>query len=610
MKPEPTNPDAVSFLRGSQSKRLPDDEATAETLPLPVLAEFSDQQPQRYVIKQDDNGRYLTSRETPEIKVRLQRDLSVTAAAARKAPEGTIFLDGTAQDEPFLDHERQVFNLDHHEGVIRRFTLSACEQAMVLVLRGLDLRERPWTILANQPDLDTVLAIWVLLNSVNLGDEQPEIRRASIPLIRVEGLIDSQGLEFLEFSGMGETDLKETLARLDALREVELSASDEGNEDTLLESLMAQLGIVDRMVYPIDFFDTMPGVEELALEELSPDRIVVVCRCDCGIYEAEPVLKRLYGKRLGIVVLQKGPGAYTVRQVDSFLPANLKEAYRTLNLVDPAVKNSRSSNCWGGSGEIGGSPRGSGTQLEPGDIAAACQLAYRRPSLKQCATSAGLAFLLSSLSMVVGWVIAAVSSATPSWPGVMGQRELALFGGAAVAVTCLLLLTLKASRRPGLFGIRLPAGWDWLWLSPLAVVGALLGGAWMPGVGGSPNLLQLAKLVPLLLLLPVVAEITFRGVAQGVLMARYRAQRTGGPWFVSWPALLSAVFFALWTVPLYLALPATTASPSSSLVVAIFGGLLLGLALGICRERAESLVAPLTLHYLGAGAFLLARSLL
>jgi len=43
-----------------------------------------------------------------------------------------------------------VFNLDHHEGVIRRFTLSACEQAMILVLRGLDLRERPWTILANQ----------------------------------------------------------------------------------------------------------------------------------------------------------------------------------------------------------------------------------------------------------------------------------------------------------------------------------------------------------------------------------------------------------------------------------------------------------------------------
>ena len=219
---------------------------------------------------------------------------------------------------------------------------------MVLVLRGLDLRERPWTILANQPDLDTALAIWVLLNGVHLGDGRPEIRRAAIPLIRVEGLIDSQGLEFLEFSGMGEGDLKQALARLDALREIEPMAAVDGGENVLLEGLVAQLGMVDQMVYPVDFFDTLPGIEELALAELSPDRIVVVCHCDCGIYEAEPVLKRLYGKRLGIVVLRKSPSAYTVRQVDSFLPVNLNEAYRTLNLMDPAVRNSRSSNCWGG----------------------------------------------------------------------------------------------------------------------------------------------------------------------------------------------------------------------------------------------------------------------
>ena len=125
---------------------------------------------------------------------------------------------------------------------------------MVLVLRGLDLRERPWTILANQPDLDTALAIWVLLNGVHLGDGRPEIRRAAIPLIRVEGLIDSQGLEFLEFSGMGEGDLKQALARLDALREIEPMAAVDGGENVLLEGLVAQLGMVDQMVYPVDSF--------------------------------------------------------------------------------------------------------------------------------------------------------------------------------------------------------------------------------------------------------------------------------------------------------------------------------------------------------------------
>jgi hypothetical protein len=575
---------------------------------LSALTEQSEQLPQRYFIKEDADGRYLTGRETPELKVRLQRNLSVTAATARKAPEGTIFLDGAAMGEPFLDHERRVFNLDHHEGVIRRFTLSACEQAMILVLRGLDLRERPWTIFANQPDLDTLLAIWVLLNSVHLGDDQPEIRRAAVPLVRVEGLIDSQGLEFLEFSGMGEADLKETLARLDTLREAELSIfteSDSGDE-ALLENVLALLEMVDRMIYPIDFFEALPGVEELALAELSPDRIAVVCRCDCGIYEAEPVLKRLYGKRLGIIALQKSPDSYTLRQVDSFLPVNLQEAYRTLNLVDPAVKNSRSADCWGGSGEIGGSPRASGTRLEPGEIAAACRLAFHRPSVKERGSAAGLALLMSSLSLIVGGTIVALDSAKAPWAGMTSERDLALFGGVALAATFLQLVAVKASRRPGLFGLRIPAGWEWLWLGPAAIAGALLGGVWMPAAGASPSFIQPLRLVNLLLL-PLVAEVSFRGLAQGLLMQRFRAQEASGPWFLSWPAALSAVFFALWTIPVHLTQQATVAGPQSSLAAVIAGGLVLGLALGTCRERAESLVGPLILHYLGVAAVLLVQ---
>ena len=361
---EPDRKDRVieRFLRGSHARKEEDPETEAEILTLPTADDPSPQFPMRYLIREGDDGPYLTSRETPELKVRLDPSLSVTAAAARKAPEGTIFLDGAAQGEPFLDHERRVFNLDHHEGVIRRFTLSACEQAMILVLRGLDLRERPWTILANQPDLDTVLAIWVLMNSVHLGDDQPEIRRAAMPLVRVEGLIDSQGLELLEFGGMDEADMRQVLDRLDSLKEV--GATEQGSTagSAQLEALTEQLRLLDRMIYPLDFFDPLPAVEELALAELSPDRIAVVCRCECGIYESEPVLKRLYGKRLGIIVLQKSEASYTLRQVDTFLPGNLKEAYRTLNLVDPAVRNSAAPNRWGGSGEIGGSPRSSGTR--------------------------------------------------------------------------------------------------------------------------------------------------------------------------------------------------------------------------------------------------------
>ena len=67
-----------------------------------------------------------------------------------QANKGTIFLDGAAKGEPFMDASRGIYNLDHHEGCVRSFTLSTCEQAMILIRKGLDLDgERP---LAGRPE--------------------------------------------------------------------------------------------------------------------------------------------------------------------------------------------------------------------------------------------------------------------------------------------------------------------------------------------------------------------------------------------------------------------------------------------------------------------------
>lgn len=610
MEPDRTDRAAERFLRGTHARQAAAGDSASGVVPLPPPGEAAHQLPRRYLIREAEDGRYLTSRETPELKVWLDPGLSVTAAAARKAPEGTIYLDGAAHGEPFLDHERRVFNLDHHEGVIRRFTLSACEQAMILVLRGLDLRERPWSIFANQPDLDTVLAIWVLMNSPHLGEDQPEMRRAAMPLVRLEGLIDSQGLELLEFGGLDHEALERTLAQLERLKEVEQAAQREADGAVdALEVLVQQLELLDRMIYPIDFFDALPAVEELALAELSPERIAVVCRCDCGIYEAEPVLKRLYGKRLGIIVLQKSASAYTLRQVDTFLPGNLNEAYRVLNLLDPAVTNSRGSNRWGGSGEIGGSPRGSGTRLEPTEIAAGCRLAYHRPSLKERVSSVLAGLAASSLVMIAGWAAATLGAPRLPLTGSADVTDLAVVGGAATAAALLLLGVVKGHRLPGLFGIRRPAGWSWLGLAPAAVAGGLLGGAWMPAVGQSAALARPATALALLLL-PAAAELAFRGLAQGLLSKRFRPKVGESSWLPSWPAALSALFFALWTGSLYLAGPAALAGNRTGPVVALAGALLLGLALGVCREHSESLAGSLTLHYLAVAAALLATTLL
>jgi hypothetical protein len=194
--------------------------------------------PDRYRVTSDDTGAVLTCVEAPTVTVRLQHGVTVTAAAARSAAPGSIFLDGAAQGEPFLDPKREVYNLDHHEGCVRSFTLATCEQAMVLIRKGLDLRKRDWTVYANDADLDTVLAIWVLLNHIRLNDRDAETRARIMPLVRLQGVIDAQGLELQELSALPPTLLAETQARLDALREPELALKQRGHwgEGDLLAS--------------------------------------------------------------------------------------------------------------------------------------------------------------------------------------------------------------------------------------------------------------------------------------------------------------------------------------------------------------------------------------
>ncbi len=564
--------------------------------------------PNRYPIKEDAGGRYLSCLEAPEVRVRLERRQSVSASAARKAPEGTIFVDGAAQGEPFLDLERRVYNLDHHEGCVRPFTLAACEQALVLVCRGLDLRERPWTVIANEPDLDTVMAIWVLVNSMHLKAHESPIRRVVIPLVRLEGLIDVHGLEFRELTGFPEGVLSETFQKLERLREREkaLKGANRWHEADPLDYLVEQLRELDGMVYPPDFFEAFPGFEELAKVELTDHKIAIVCRCECGIYELEKDLKRLYGPRLGVIVLQKDERTYTLRQVDPFLPVNLEAAYRKLNVLDPAAESGGAANRWGGSGEIGGSPRQSGTDLKPGDIAEACRLAYRRPPLKERLVAIGFAALAAAGGVGAGWL--AISGLLPGLPDDGLRVGAPSFLAGSLAAALVLLLALAHRRRRRLYGLQLPEGRDWLFVAPAVVLGALAGGVWALAPAASAALPG-AVVWLVLAAGPLAAELLFRGAVHGILSRVFRVQHSSGRWLVSWPVVISAVLFAAATWGLSAALPVPLGRlwPAQAVLLVPLGALVAGLALGVARERSGSLLASLALHYVGILAVLLLR---
>jgi membrane protease YdiL (CAAX protease family) len=543
----------------------------------------------RYFIQEEEGARLLYCREAPEVKVRIEHGLTFTATAAHKAAEGTIFIDGVAQGPPFLDAERRVFNLDHHADCVRQFTLSSCEQALVLVRRGLDLRERSWTLYANDPDLDTVLALWVLLNAMHVADNAA-VRAAITPLVRVEGVLDVHGRDRLDLAGLGREELERATVRLDALHRAEQSARRGGSWERAdpLAFAAEQLRALDEMVFPADYFEGFRHVEALARAELSDHRVAVVCRSDQGIYEAEEDLKRLYGKRLGIIALQKEPHVYTLRQVDAFLPGNLELAYARLNILDPAVRSGSGRNRWGGSAEIGGSPRRSGTRLSPQEIAEACRQAYRKPTWKErlraSATALGVA-----LACLAGGAPAFLGRFLPAWSSpAMPPGRLA----AGVGLVALFFLVLLGRKRPRLYGLRLPGGLDWLWLSPLALLGAAAGGVWRaPAAALSPESLAL------LLALPIAAELVFRSLVHGILARSFPVQHDGGRWFISVPTLASAGLYAAFAPLLALAVGLPTQAWGTVLVLA--GALVFGLAAGAARERSGSVLASLALHWTG-----------
>lgn len=560
--------------------------------------------PARYQIKEDDGGRYLSCNEASNIAVRVERGLSVSASSARKYPRGTIFLDGAAQAEPFLDAAKGVYNLDHHEGCVRAFTVATCEQAMILVLKGLDLDDERWTVWVNEPDFDAVLAVWLLLNHRRLTSEDHSLRDRMMPIVRLQGVIDAHGFELQGLTAFPPGLQARTLETVNELRaeELALKADDAWEAADFLDYTRSALQRIDDTVYTSTDFEGRSEIEELGRIRISPHRIAIACRSDSGIYEVEEQLREIHDDRLGLVILQKDPTVYTLRQSDPFLPAGLDELYQRLNLLDPAVEAGQR---WGGSGDIGGSPRGSGTGLGLDEIMDICRWVFQPPSVGRRLGSV----LGAGAAAVAALALAAVAGGggAVAAPGLLladGGRghpwsalTLALLGLAATA--------LGRRRRPGCYGWRRPRSWGFLTLVPITGLAVAAGGGWVPpawlagaGAGWSPLGLGLGVVLAGVLGI----ELLVHGAVHGILVTAFPVMLTTGRRFLSAPNAISAVIYAA-AVLVCLAPPAwllTLANRGTVGLAWVLCALVMGLLCGSVRERWGSVWAPVALHAVSA----------
>ena len=561
--------------------------------------------PNRYDVREADGMSILRCKEAPNIGCKIDRSYSFSESDARKLGEGTILLDGAGSFAPTLDDSRHLYNLDHHSGCHRAFTLATCEQALILVLKGLELDKGDWTLYANEPDLDTVFAIWILLNYRRVRDLSPAARDFLFPLIRLEGAIDANGFEIAEACGLTQSQLVSVKEQLDSLHQIELEAkrSGEWSSSDPVEYTQKLLLEIDQLVFTGSDFSDFTSVEkEYGHVNISKDRVAVICRDSSGIYEVEKRLKSVWGDRLGIIALEKERGHYTLRRTAALAGIDLADAYERLNLLDPAVDGHPPEKRWGGSDDIGGSPRPGGTGLVPREVGKILKLSYdpARPVARMQRLLMDVLWVSGQMAVAIGLALVWRFLSGEADNALRSTVELGIFG--LTAAVGAWFLTRKLSRGwTWLFGWRRPAGTDWWWLVPAVLLGSVAGGAWIP------RRLDF-ELVPALLAVAAIGlaalgvELLFRGLSHGLLILDSRVQTVSGSWFISRPNLVSTVLFAVVTAVMasfFIAPLGWALGTTEVLLLQTSSALVTGLGLGMMRERSLSLLPCWLILWLG-----------
>jgi hypothetical protein len=601
--------DLRGFGRGEAGISSPPLDPLAPALGAPagwVVRGRSPALPRRYRLRQSEDDHHLVCDEAPRVQVRVRREYAFSETEARALGGHVILLDGAGSFGPLIDNKRRLYNLDHHQGCERTFTLATCEQALLLVYGGFDLSEGDWSIYANEPDLDTILALWCLLNHERVRNLRPHARDILLPLIRLEGAIDANGTELAAACGLPADALREAQQQLDhlLLREHQIKGGGEWQDLNLDAYTVEMLGEIDQILYTADDFRGYANIEEVyghtALGERS---VAVVCRDSAGIYAVEKLLKERWGDQLGLIALERAPGQYTLRRVSTLSEIDLNDAYRLLNLLDRNVDGRPPGKQWGGSDAIGGSPRPLGSALTPAELLRVLSLAYRRPTPGQRLLAVSRVTLLVAGLGAFGAVAAVGSTVIPEVAARLGDvtARIATFS-LFVGLASWLLSWLFSGRHLWLYGWRQPVGAGWLPLALLAAVAALPMRAWFPPPESfAPSAIVFA--VGRIALAAFAVESWFRGLVHGLLRLDFRVQSAGGPWRASGAAWASAGLYALMAVTL--SLPVIWLEPSRLLpvlpeVVLVAGaGAIAGLALAVVRERSLSLWPGIAAQLLG-----------
>ena len=306
-----------------------------------------------------------------KIKMVFEPGKEVSREDFRKYPRGSVAIDGYCKDGPFFDEDRGVLNINHHDvfGLAMR---TSCLQAMIYVKMGLldaftdENGDLNMTLYMNDPDQDVALSTYILMHPEQVN--RPKLRE----LVRIEDLMDMSG------------GLYPTRKRLHLMKQLNwimrpyTKARVNGRLYELdgkgMEALVREM---HRRI-KLTLFNGPTEVDVDTSYEVLADhgswQMVREIGEDARIGMAENQVKAY------VTFKNETDGRYhyAIGRLSQFIPFPLQKLYDDLNEAEGLGPDAKHR--WGGSGVIGGSPRGVGSKLSPEEVAAVInrRLAKRR----------------------------------------------------------------------------------------------------------------------------------------------------------------------------------------------------------------------------------------
>lgn len=279
------------------------------------------------------------------------------------APPNSIALDGIVRGKPQFDFERVLANFNHHQDVDRLATRSTSGQVLVALKQGLMDAFRvngvpQLNIFINDPDPDSSLAVWLLVNHERFTGTKGE------PLINrltwAEDLIDTA-------AGAYPFDPKGTLMReLAWIFEPYEQARMSGRVREMDGSEMAN--VIESVGARVNRYSMGQGDQrqlDTNFERIGGGEGWQMVR-EIGYYARTGLFHSEAKAFVSFLGEKNGRYHYSVGKMSPYIPFPILELYKALNFAESLDMNS--GICWNGGDTVGGSPRGAGSSLPPREV--------------------------------------------------------------------------------------------------------------------------------------------------------------------------------------------------------------------------------------------------